>query len=89
MSVSSRINFVNIISLVSLVGVAIGTAALILVLSVFNGFEDLILRMYNSFDPHIKITSAEGKAFNPDKLQSVLDNDAIEESSFVLEEKCF
>lgn len=83
----TRINFVNIISLVSLVGVAIGTAALILVLSVFNGFEDLILRMYNSFDPHLKITSAEGKVFNNDKVQSVLNNDAIEKSSFVLEEK--
>ena len=80
-------NFVHIISWVSLLGVTIGTAALILVLSVFNGFEDLILSMYNSFDPHLKITSAEGKVFNPDKVQSVLDNDAIEKSSFVLEEK--
>jgi lipoprotein-releasing system permease protein len=80
-------NFVHIISWVSLLGVTIGTAALILVLSVFNGFEDLILSMYNSFDPNLKITSAEGKVFNPDKVQSVLDNDAIEKSSFVLEEK--
>ncbi len=80
-------NFVHIISWVSLLGVTIGTAALILVLSVFNGFEDLILSLYNSFDPHLKITYAEGKVFNPDKVQSVLDNDAIEKSSFVLEEK--
>ena len=80
-------NFVHIISWVSLLGVTIGTAALILVLSVFNGFEDLILSMYNSFDPHLKITSAEGKVFIPNKVQSVLDNDAIEKSSFVLEEK--
>ena len=75
-------NFVHIISWVSLLGVTIGTAALILVLSVFNGFEDLILSMYNSFDPHLKITSAEGKVFIPNKVQSVLDNDAIEKSSF-------
>ena len=87
LSISSRTNLVHIISLVSLFGVAIGTAALILVLSVFNGFEDLILRMYNSFDPHLKITSAEGKVFNTDKVQPLLDNDAIEKSSFVLEEK--
>ena len=80
-------NFVHIISWVSLLGVTIGTAALILVLSVFNGFEDLILSMYNSFDPHLKVSSAEGKVFNADKVQSVLDNDAVEKSSFVLEEK--
>ena len=80
-------NFVHIISWVSLLGITIGTAALILVLSVFNGFEDLILSMYNAFDPHFKITSAEGKVFNADKVQSVLDNDAIDKSSFVLEEK--
>ncbi|HPD54032.1 MAG TPA: ABC transporter permease, partial [Bacteroidia bacterium] len=46
---------VNIISMISVTGISIGTAALIVVLSVFNGFEDLILRLYNSFDPDIKI----------------------------------
>ena len=50
---------VNIISFVSMTGVIIGTSALVLLLSVFNGFEDLLLSMYNSFDPHIKITSNE------------------------------
>ena len=78
-------NFVHIISWVSLVGVAIGTAALILVLSVFNGFEDLILSMYNSFDPHLKITSAEGKVFNPDGLK--IEHNDIKTKSYVLEEK--
>ncbi len=42
---------VNIISYISLFGVAIGTAALVVVLSVFAGLENLILDMYNSFDP--------------------------------------
>ena len=56
-------NFVHIISWVSLFGVAIGTAALILVLSVFNGFENLVLSMYNSFDQHLKIIATEGKVF--------------------------
>ena len=46
----------------------IGTAALIIVLSVFNGFEDLILRLYNSFDPDLKIELAEGKTFNVEKI---------------------
>ena len=61
----SKSNFVHVISLISLIGVIIGTAALILLLSVFNGFENLVLNMYNSFDPHLKIVSAEGKTFNP------------------------
>ena len=84
-STKKNSNFVHIISWVSLVGVAIGTAALILVLSVFNGFEDLILSMYNSFDPHLKITSTEGKVFNPDGLK--IEHNDIATKSYVLEEK--
>ena len=81
-------SFVHIISWVSLFGVAIGTAALILVLSVFNGFEDLVLSMYNSFDPHLKITSAEGKTFNPEQARNrLLTVEEIENTAFVLEEK--
>ena len=78
-------NFVHIISWVSLVGVAIGTAALILVLSVFNGFEDLILSMYNSFEPHLKITATHGKVFNPNNVE--FSDDGIASKTFVLEEK--
>jgi len=81
-------NFVHIISWVSLFGVAIGTAALILVLSVFNGFENLVLSMYNSIDPHLKITASEGKVFNPDEANALLITlEEIETSAFVLEEK--
>ena len=78
-------NIVHIISWISLLGIAISTAALILVLSVFNGFEDLILKMYNSFDPHIKITSAEGKTFNSKDI--IIDHPDILVKSFVLEER--
>ena len=78
----------HIISWVSLFGVAIGTAALILVLSVFNGFENLVLSMYNSFDPHLKITTTEGKIFNPDEVSALLLTvEQIENSALVLEEK--
>ena len=86
-STDKNSNFVHIISCVSLVGVSIGTAALILVLSVFNGFGDLILNMYNSFDPHLKITSAEGKVFDP--VNIILNNPLIEGKAYVLEEKVF
>lgn len=54
---------VNIISLISILSVTLGTSALIIVLSVFNGFETLVRSLYNSFDPDIKITSAQGKTF--------------------------
>ena len=81
-------SFVHIISLVSMFGVAIGTAALILVLSVFNGFEALVLSMYNSFDPHLKITSIKGNTFIPNEAKNVLLNfEEIETSAMVLEEK--
>ena len=81
-------SFVHIISWVSLFGVSIGTAALVLVLSVFNGFEDLVLSMYNSFDPHLKITSTKGKTFNPNEAKTLLLTvEEIETSALVLEEK--
>ena len=54
---------INIISMISVSGVLVGTAALVIVLSVFNGFEDLILRLYNSFDPDVKIEAVQGKTF--------------------------
>ena len=59
---------INIISLISVIGVAIGTAALIIVLSVFNGFENLIKQLYNSFDADLRITINEGKSFSIDEV---------------------
>lgn len=57
-------NIINIISIISVVGVTVGTMALILVLSVFNGFESLVLSLFNSFNPDIKIEAAEGKTIS-------------------------
>ncbi len=59
-------NAINIISGISMVGVFVGSAALIIILSVFNGFEEIVLKMFNTFSPNILITPAEGKTFNPD-----------------------
>lgn len=56
-------NFINIISILSLIGVAFSTAALIIVLSVFNGLEDLLRSLNDSFDPEIKIEASKGKSF--------------------------
>lgn len=59
-------NAINIITGISVFGIAVGTAALILVLSVFNGFEDLITTMYSNFNPDVKILPAKGKTFEVD-----------------------
>lgn len=59
-------NVINIISAISAVGMAIGTAALIIVLSIYNGFDSLVKSMLNDFDPDILITPAEGKTFVPE-----------------------
>lgn len=55
---------INVITLIAIAGVAIGTMGLIIVLSVFNGFEQLVVSLYNSFDPDIQITAAKGKVFD-------------------------
>jgi len=59
-------NAINIISAVSVAGVAVGTMALIIILSVFNGLETMVSTIFNTFDPDIKITAAVGKTFIPD-----------------------
>lgn len=66
---------VQIISWVSILAMAVGTAALIIVLSVFNGFESFIKNLYSDFYPKIKITAIEGKTFIPnDRLLVRLKN---------------
>lgn len=55
-------NAINIISGISVVGVVVATMALVIVLSVFNGFHDLVASLFTSFDPQIEITPAKGKS---------------------------
>jgi lipoprotein-releasing system permease protein len=56
-------NVINIISAISVVGVATGTMALIVILSVFNGFDSLIKSLFSVFDPELRISLVEGKTF--------------------------
>ncbi len=56
---------INLISGISVCGVALATMALICTLSVFNGFRDLVATFFTAFDPELKITSVEGKVFCP------------------------
>jgi len=77
-------NFINIISGLSMVGVAFSTAALVIVLSVFNGLEGLIRSLYTSFDPQLKIEASAGKSFPVDdaliaKIKSVGDVEIVTE----------
>ncbi|MEG1685863.1 MAG: FtsX-like permease family protein [Bacteroides sp.] len=57
-------NAINIISGISVCGVALATLALVCTLSVFNGFQDMVSDFFTAFDPEIKITSAHGKVFD-------------------------
>lgn len=54
-------NVINVISGISVVGVAVATMALVVTLSVFNGFHDLVASLFTSFDPQLKVTPAMGK----------------------------
>lgn len=56
-------NIITIISNISMIGVAVGTMALIIVLSVFNGLEDLVRTLYSKSDPNLVISAVKGKAF--------------------------
>ena len=58
------LNLISILSGISLLGYIVGAAALIVVLSVFNGFEGLFMGMYNNFDADMQISAAEGKTFH-------------------------
>ncbi|WP_214073863.1 ABC transporter permease [Mucilaginibacter sp. dw_454] len=62
---SKKMHVINIISAVSMAGVLIGTAALIIVLSVFNGLEKVIIGQNSNFAPDLRIEARLGKSFNP------------------------
>ncbi len=61
-------NVINVITGISVLGITIGTAALILILTVFNGLEELISGLFNSFNPPVKITLIEGKTFEEESV---------------------
>ncbi|WP_316810689.1 FtsX-like permease family protein [Pedobacter heparinus] len=58
-------NAINIISTISVLGVFVGSAALIIILSVFNGFEEVVLKMFNTITPELVIAPLKGKTFDP------------------------
>ncbi len=84
-------NVINIITGIAIFGVSVGAAALVLVLSVFNGFEDLITSMYSNFDPEVKISPVKGKTFEVDStlLKQIKGIDGVAFVSQTLEEVAF
>lgn len=82
-------NAINIISWISIVAIVIGTASLILVLSVFNGFEGLVKSLYSSFYPDVKISPASGKqmTLTQEQYQKLKSVKGVKAISLVVEEK--
>jgi lipoprotein-releasing system permease protein len=82
-------NAINIIAWVSMSAMIVGAASLILVLSVFNGFEDLVKSLYTSFYPDIKISAAAGKTLTltPQQLEKLTHLDGVHALSLVAQER--
>ncbi|MGF1638717.1 MAG: FtsX-like permease family protein [Cyclobacteriaceae bacterium] len=84
-------NFINIISIISMLAVAVGTMSLVVVLSVFNGLEDLIRSLHNYFDPELKIEPATGKSFEVDDdfLQRIRQVEGVAIVTQVIEDNAY
>src|SRR5579863_552692 len=82
-------NAINIIAWVSMSAIVVGAASLILVLSVFNGFEDLVKSLYTSFYPDLKVTPAAGKilTLSSDQLEQLRAGSGVKAISMVVEEQ--
>ncbi|WP_169303285.1 FtsX-like permease family protein [Pedobacter cryophilus] len=82
-------NAINIISGISMLGVFVGSAALIIILSAFNGLETLVISLSNTLNPDLRIEPVKGKTFDPNNsiLLSFKKNSAIANYTEVLQEK--
>ena len=80
-------NVINLISSISVVGITISTAAMVIVLSAFNGIEGLVLTLFNSFESDIKIEAAHSKTFNKNFInQGIFEDPDIINYSEIIEE---
>ena len=84
-------NVINIISAISAIGMAVGTAALIIILSVYNGFDSLIKSMMSNVEPDLLITPAQGKVFVPEDeaFDWIYEQPEIKNMCCVLQEDVF
>ena len=84
-------NVINIISAISAIGMAIGTASLIIILSVYNGFDALIKSMMSNVEPDLLITPATGKTFTPkgNAFDWIYEQEDVKSMCCVLQEHVF
>lgn len=80
--------YINFISIISMLVVAVGTMALIVVLSVFNGMEDLFFGLHSKFNPDLQITLSKGKSFECDKkfIEKITKIEGVEAVSEIIED---
>ena len=83
-------NAINIVSGISVAGVAVVTAAMVIVLSVFNGFEGLVISLYNVFEAPIVVSPAQGKTLELSSIpiEKILETEGVIGYAEVLEESC-
>ena len=86
---SKKKSFINFLSIAAFIGVLVGTSSLIIVLSVFNGLEDLLKSLYINFNPEIKIVSNNSKYFNKNKdhINKINEIDGVNFVSKVIEDR--
>lgn len=84
-------NAINVITWISILGMSIGTAALILILSVFNGFESLLTGMLSNFNPDVKVTLVQRKYISMDSVdvKALVSIPGVEKLAFTIEETSF
>jgi lipoprotein-releasing system permease protein len=84
-------NVINVISAISAVGIGVGTIALIVVLSAFNGLEGLVDKLYSSFDPDIKMVAKKGKTFVADQKirEQIKSINGVKYVTYALEETVY
>ena len=84
-----KTNAINVISGISAIGVAVATMALVVTLSVFNGFHDLVATFFTSFDPQLKVSPVEGKTVAADDpvLTKIKQLEAVEVATETVEDQ--
>jgi len=84
-------NFINVISIISMLAVGFGTMALVVALSVFNGLEDMLRSLHESFDPDLKVKPVRGKTFilNEEATATISALEGVQVVSEVLEDNVY
>ena len=84
-------NVINIISIISAAGIAIGCASLVIILSIYNGFDTLVKELYDSTSPDLLITPAKGKTFSAEgeAFSQLRSDPSVASFSEILEENIF